>query len=387
MNLMAGIVLAVLATANLYVPDLGGGVLVDPTTIALGLAMLLAARAWVRDRFRVGAAHGVLAVVVVSFLPGLAMAADHSYGRFKVQGILAAFAVTWAALQLLGAERVRAVFVRTLGVSGVVVSAALALFGEAATFSGRASIFGLNPISLGRMTALGALLAMLAVPRARGVRLAALLAVAVLCCYAAFITGSRGPLAAVGAAVLVAALPSRRRLGRRTLYTGGVLGAVGVTGAVVLLSGRTADASAGRVDLWRDSFLLALHRPAGVGFGNLHGNIPAPRWPSPDPYVEYSHNMLLEATVEGGWVALAGLLVALVVSFRCLYRGAHGWTGGAMLAVWVFAAVNAMVSSDLVGNRLVWVMIGAGLALLTRRSVPERTEAPATTRVTGARAG
>lgn len=363
-DIAAGVAVAVLATANLYVPDLGGGRLADPTTIALGLCLLLALWAWRSDRFRLGAAHLVLAVVVVSFLPALAMAADHTYGRTKVFGLLATFAITAIALQLLGASRARAAFLWAVGVSGAVVAVALLLFGESATFYGQWSIFDINPISLGRMTALGALLALLAAPRARGHRLAALVVVALACVVATYLTSSRGPAVAIVAALVVAASAGRRLpVSRPVVLTGA---SAVVAGLVALLASGAVDTS-GRGLLWRESLVLALEHPFGVGLGDLYGKVTLHYYEVSADHRHYSHNVLIEAAVEGGWIALAGLLLALVVSFRRLYRDADMWAGRAILAVWVYAVVNACLSSDLVGNRLMWVMVGAGLALELRR--------------------
>jgi hypothetical protein len=348
------VVLALLATSNLYVPDLGGGVLADPTTITLGAAALLAAYVWaVHERFRLDMRHAVLGVVAVSFLPGLVMAADHSYGRFKLLGILAAFATMGAVLQLLRSERTRAAFLVALGASGAVVAAAVLVFGEYA---------GMNPISLGRMAALGLVLAYMLWARGgrRGVALAAVAGVVTV--VAAVSTGARGPLVAAVLAVGVAFLPGRRfsRVARWGVAAAAVVAAVGV-GFVL------STASTGRDYLWARSLELAVQHPLGIGFGDLYGKFPLRWWQVSESSTLYSHNVLIEAAVEGGWLALAGLLLALVVSFRCLYRDATSLTGRAMLAVWVFAVVNASLSSDLVGNRLMWVMVGAGLALLASR--------------------
>ena len=372
---LVGIVLGVLATANLYVPDLGGGLLTDPTTIALGASLLFAAWAWYRDRFRLGTAHLVLAGVIVSFLPGLVWAADHSYGQAKVLGLMATFAITGAALQLMASHRVRTGFLWALAVSGVTVAVALVLFGESVTYFGRWSLFGLNPIPLGRMATLGAILALLAATRTKGARLAALIAAATICIYAAYLTGSRGPVLAAVLTLLVAALPGRRmRVSRRTAVIGASAAAVGLVVLLVTDAARLlAVDTSGRALLWQESFMLALSNPLGIGFGDLFGQVTMQPWETSED-TAYSHNVLLEAAVEGGWLALVGLLIALVVSFRWLYRDATTWTGRAMLAVWVFALMNACLSSDLVGNRLMWVMIGAGLALMLRDRTTEHAE-------------
>ncbi len=78
---------------------------------------------------------------------------------------------------------------------------------------------------------------------------------------------------------------------------------------------------------------------------------------------QYAHNIFIEAALEGGFVALIGLVCILVIAVARL-RAASGisTTDLALFAISLFAIANAMVSSDLGGTRLLWVLIGVGLA-------------------------
>jgi len=136
----------------------------------------------------------------------------------------------------------------------------------------------------------------------------------------------------------------------------------------VLVAGFSVD-TRGRTQLWIDSLELAVARPLGVGFGDLYGNIPLTVWAESTGVTQYSHNVLLEAAVEGGWIALLGLVGVLLLSARSLLRGVGANGGRLLLALWVYALVNAMFSSDLVGNRLVWVSVGAGFALMLKEQM------------------
>ncbi|PFG39026.1 O-antigen ligase-like membrane protein [Georgenia soli] len=285
------------------------------------------------------------------------------------------FVIAWAALQLLQQPKARLTFLWTLALCGIAVSAVLLLFGEVDSFAGRSSVSGLNPIGLGRMAALGALLTGVAAVSTQGARRLSLLAVCGFTTYSAATTGSRGPILAAAIALLLATLVGRRSASRLTRAFGA--GAVLTLGYALLTSTATdatarifSDDSSGRTQLWSESLTVAREHPGGIGFGNLYGHITPPPWSLSTGYTEYSHNMLLEAAVEGGWVALAGLVLVLVISLKALVSQVTCPNGIAMLAVFVFSVANASVSSDLVGNRLMWVMIGAGLALRLRRLVP-----------------
>lgn len=76
---------------------------------------------------------------------------------------------------------------------------------------------------------------------------------------------------------------------------------------------------------------------------------------------QYSHNFLLEIGVEAGVLALAAASVVCYVAVRRQLRAGGGLVEAAMSALLVFALVNALVSGDVGDNRLLWVMLGAGL--------------------------
>jgi O-antigen ligase len=78
---------------------------------------------------------------------------------------------------------------------------------------------------------------------------------------------------------------------------------------------------------------------------------------------QYPHNMILEVLAEGGVLALIGLAVLLTISWKRLRKNSADLGGQITLGLWLLAFGSAMTSSDIVGNRFVWVMIGVGLSL------------------------
>ncbi|WP_163543770.1 O-antigen ligase family protein [Occultella kanbiaonis] len=372
---------AVLATANLFVPDLGLGWYADPTLIALGVAAILAFAAWLRTSGYLGTPHVLIGFTALAFVPGVLSAGANPYAQSKVLGLVGSFVMMLVVVQLLARERPRRHFVVALAILGIGVALFLSRYGETVTFLGRTSVAGLNPIGLGRMAALGALLASLAAMRTVGVRRLALVAVAIGAGVMAASTGSRGPVAAAAlAAVLVALLVKRE--GSRILRILGVLLAGGL--GLYLVAGLGLDDpggigrllsgdSSGRNRLWADSMAVAFQHPAGIGFGNLYEHIALTPTMATTGDSQYTHNIFIETLVEGGVIALLGLVVLLVASYRSLRSDSTSPLGASILAVWFFALINANVSSDLVGNRLVWIMIGAGLALKLRDSQEARS--------------
>jgi O-antigen ligase len=157
---------------------------------------------------------------------------------------------------------------------------------------------------------------------------------------------------------------------RRTLVVLGIALILFSTVAVVVGKGTRllSIASTGRFDRWTQAVDVAWHHPLGVGLGNLYRHVEVTGSAVNQGIRQYPHNILLEAAAEGGWIALVALLYVLFVSGRLLWRDASDGVGRAAIALFAFAISNAMLSSDLVGNRLVWVSIGMALALALRNA-------------------
>lgn len=361
-----GMLLALLATANLFVPALSSSAAVNPTLASLMICSTVAFNRWLQDGLYVGRSHLLVFACSACFVPGAMFAGDNSYAASKVVGLFATAMMVLVSVQLLGTQRHRRAFVVALALFGCVDAVALYLFGV--TENVRLTVYGLNPIGLGRMASLAALILTVAALHHRGGRRVGLIGLAVVVASASAATGSRGPLlSAVIAALLILAF--NRSTGARV--RGLVLAVVGLAvyyAVTNLVDEATASRlastdSSKRVRIWGESLHVFIQHPFGIGFGNLYPYIDIDTSMSTAGYAQYSHNLLIEAAVEGGIPALVGLVVLLIVAFRVLRRGATDMIGEIFFGVFLFAVVGASLSSDLVGNRLVFVMIGAGLAL------------------------
>jgi hypothetical protein len=94
--------------------------------------------------------------------------------------------------------------------------------------------------------------------------------------------------------------------------------------------------------------------------------------------------MVLETAVEGGWLAGGALLLFVGSAIRRGRRIVASSLGGAAYGLLIYAVVNAMVSSDINGNRPVFFFSSLVLLLARRpalhaddRAVQERA-APGT---------
>lgn len=74
----------------------------------------------------------------------------------------------------------------------------------------------------------------------------------------------------------------------------------------------------------------------------------------------YPHNLILEATVEGGWLLGILLVFATMLSVARLIR-ATDESAVFVLAGLAFTLANALVSADVVGNRIFWAFLALGL--------------------------
>jgi O-antigen ligase len=239
-----------------------------------------------------------------------------------------------------------------------------------------------DPISLGRHSADGVLIAMyLALSAGRVLRLWAAACLPVLG-VALLGAGSRGPVVglACGVFVLLALAASNRRTRRRLVLVGvGILVAVMVVPELVpnstisrslsILTGSgSGDAglsSNGRAELWSAAYsAFAAHPLIGIGTGAFASITTTSQL--------YPHNLFLEAAVEFGLVGL--VLVALFVG-DVAARLIRSWRSAAesdrpavsiVIALLVAAMVNAFFSGALPNNSAVWLWAGVATGLAAR---------------------
>ena len=312
-----------------------------------------------------------------------------SLGSDKVQLFLTVNLVALVAGVLVGRLRRDLELCLTLMLVVAVVGAIGLLVelvsGAEPVYPGRYGLPGENPITLGRLTAAGLLIATYALLTAgAAVRSLALCTVPVLA-VAFFASGSRGPFVGLlfGLIVLGALMARERGLGGRwPLVLGGiVLGVLGASqfvpgdamnrAAGILVGGESGLDTTGRTDLWAEAWRTFLDHPGlGVGTGGFAGV---------DPVNAFPHNLFLEAGAEWGLLGLVPLLAALGVGVAkmagAVRRPPHGEGGLAALVAALFTAalVNAMFSGDITTNSDVWLTLGLGLGLASRalpRTVP-----------------
>jgi hypothetical protein len=324
------------------------------------------------------------------FTPALLVTSlDHPYSVSKVEALFTINVLcVLAPLVVLTSHQRRAAVVRVAGVLAVGVSLLVLASGTSSlSMSGRIQLADGNPIALGRVACIGLVVFATAIIRRRH-RLLSLVGLGI-CAAAAVSTGSRGPLGAavVAVAVIVLASPHNRLA---ALASTAMLG-VGAWYSVKYFAPnesiqRLADATGGatdtvRVKLATESLHIWWDHWFGVGWGDLGRHLSTDATFAIQGDTQYPHNMLLETAAEGGICAIVGLTVLLVASWRRLRSTTSGATGSALLGLWVLAVGSAMTSSDLVGNRLVFLMVGVGLSVATSpptsptcSPTPSRTE-------------
>lgn len=320
---------------------------------------------------------------------------DQAYGSTKVQLYAADNLVLLIGATAVGARRsdLKLFLHVTLAitVAAAVLMVVKLLSGSAvAAVGGR---FSLNaeeyPITLGRTTASGVLIAIYVMVASTSARSRLLAAVALPLLIAALLAaGSRGPVIALVLAVITftAFASSQRRARRRLLLVAGVLlatviivpfivpGGV-VSRALSALVGSTKGLSSnGRLELWSQAYaLFESHAFVGIGTGGFAAfNL----------VHAYPHNLILETSAELGLVGLA-LLAALLATFGARLLSAWRVRTGSLrldaavvIALFVDAFINALVSGAIQDNNALWLWGGLGVGM-TSMIVAKRQPAAA----------
>lgn len=183
-------------------------------------------------------------------------------------------------------------------------------------------------------------------------------------------SGTRGPavgsVVALTFCVLVVLLRSRNREGAFPVSSRGravllvVLAVGGLALSLSLLAVAVPDRFTRAWALERDRHLLfqealslGVESPLGIGWGGFAD--------STSTVHSYPHNLLLELLVEGGWLP-AGLLVLIsAVAFARVATASSPWAL-VLGSLTIYGLVNALVSGDLIGNRIALLFIGVALA-------------------------
>ena len=313
--------------------------------------------AYARDRRLPGSIALVMALWV-SFAGVVPYSEHSSYGTEKIHQLftIALLAVAGGVL-LLRTTRSREIWLTLVVALGIVVAAAAYLVPSkaAAEQAGRLAVEGGSAISAGRAAG-GAAVVLISLALSGASRRWVALGSAVALLLAVVDSGSRGPLIAATIALLVVALVPHRQKGVRLALLAGV---GGLSYYLATQSSYSTDrftdagiSGENRVHFWRIAWDEGVHNPLGLGWGGLQAHI----------FRTYPHDVVLEAWAEGGCLAGVLLTVTLVTAVVVQVRAARrGPVEMAMLGLLVFLLVNALVSSDIPGNRGLWVMVGAAL--------------------------
>lgn len=234
---------------------------------------------------------------------------------------------------------------------------------------------GVNPINSGRLLAAGAICCLVAlrwVKAARWRMVLTPLGLVLLGCSA--LTGSRGSFfAAIVVGSLIILFTRSLSPVLRMLCWSAVAAPV-----YLLLSGGlegetrlSSTGDNGRADLLRGTWDVFTSNPMGIGWGNLSnflqsGSVAA------QGEAQYPHNILLEFAAEAGLVGLVMLVATLAAGYKGLRSWADSPEAQLFLALGGFAFICALTSTNIAGNRLLWVCLGVGLgAQMIARGGPQ----------------
>jgi len=366
----AALVFAAFLTGNLYQGFFEPLRLL--TTAGSAVCLLITAAELIRRRHRIKVIVLPFALLA-SFIPGALAAATNSYAPLKSLELFTIIPVALIAPAVcLSTPRRLRYFLVCLSVIGIVLGVLLVVTPDPSSLHlGRRTISGVNPIALGRLVGLAGLLALYAwlFNRRKGRHLVGACILAVVLILGALTTGTRAVLVAVCAATATAIYlrraAGRAHRGRDLLGVIAFAVAVGFM-ATVLNSSAVDRASTGdtaaRLQLASASWNVIRDHPAGIGWGNLLAYLPNGTAIENQLNDQYSHNVFLEVTAEGGWIAGAGFVLLMCLAFRrsraqC-QKTEVAMLGGALM----YALVSALFSSNILGNRLLWGLLGLALA-------------------------
>ncbi|WP_392544711.1 O-antigen ligase family protein [Oryzobacter telluris] len=343
---------------------------VDFTLFSGGLLLLLVIHHWIGRKFTLPPNFGYVVVVWLAFIPGVLVAVGSGNSLMKSMLLFTLTLLCAASPLIIFSDDV------TLGrwfiglaVVATVVAPMLYLFPSVETGGnvGRLNLEGGTSITIARVVAAGALVAVLVgLGSSLGRRLALWLLAAGLA-IATVLIGSRGPFLALIAAVVVVVVASPTFRQNRV---GKILGSAGLLSLLIVYVLSQSSVSAARLAgtltgsgtdtarpfLYRTALDSIRTSPLGIGWGG-YPHLPDIQLASGSEVI-YPHNLLLEVAAEGGWLAIATLLAVLFILFRKTLAKAADLPAAIALGLATFWLVNAMFSSDVNGNRMWWASFG-----------------------------
>jgi hypothetical protein len=365
MDLLVGGLLGILAVGNLvHGMWLQDAPKANLTVIALVCLVLLAV---LRKRVKQDPRGvGALALVCLSFGPGFLFPALNAGAHDKRTAIAAVvLASVVIAYWSVGGRSIGLGLSSAFILGAVLILAGQVLYPAADELAlGRRTPDGVNAIGAGRELGVAAICIIWLMLRTSRWSLK-LVMVALLGCAAAGLvaTGSRGPASAtvVGCVVLLLASKDLPRVARVALVSVAV--AIVAYSFIELSSAGsriTTDSDSGRRALLKATLAVASQHPWGIGWGNLYNYLPNYAIYREQGFKQYPHNLLAESLTEAGLVGVGLLAVALVIVF-VRARRSRGSDAPLLLALLTAAFGGSMLSSDVIGNQLMWVLIGTSL--------------------------
>ena len=251
-----------------------------------------------------------------------------------------------------------------------------------------------NPNALAGLLGTALPLALCIVVSATGARRSVALAGGAAITAALVLTQSKGGLlaAAIGlVAFLLCALAWKA--GRKTLLAAAPIAAGAVVFGIIVFTtpSKAEGAPAARLVagteqaqsteyrklLWKGAIELAKQQPVGYGVGTYRFNSARSGL---NEQTQLTHQSFLQVLVEGGWLALVGLVGLAVTWTVRMFQGARALSDDRnLLRAGVFAAVVACAANGFVESNLyyfgtgllLFVLIGAGLQLAADGTSPE----------------
>jgi O-antigen ligase len=365
-DVLVGVVFGLLAGSNLV-----QGVWISKlpwlnlTTLSFALALPATLFAITRSLSR--SALAALLLLICSLSLGFTHAAVGAAAEHKrIAIVFAVVFVSIGAMLTLTNRRRLIVFFGTVTLLGLAVVASQFLLPDPAFLStGRRTPLGLNSIGAGRVIGAGLVLVIAALTASGNRRrVLPLVLLALPLGFGLLLAGSRGPVAGTAAALLFLLwrhprLRLRLKVGLTGLFL--VLGYLAYSALLAAGARAVSGGGSGRSRMYADAIDVAIAHPAGIGWGNFYRYVPYIPSPSERGEPLYAHNIFLEFWIESGIAgALLFVVFLAVVGSRALRQTTP--LGSALGALALSLLVGALLSSDIIGNRMMWVAFGAILA-------------------------
>lgn len=345
---------------------------VDLTLLsASGMLIFMALKWFVNPRIQYPYPLAWVAWLFLTFVPGCILGPGGDYPASKVAQLFTLTPATVIAPMLfMDSEVDPETLFRSLAVVSLGVVVSFALGGKLLEIIlspdsyDRAEAFGGGPILFGRaMGYLTVFSGMRIFRRSNTAWLRAGMAfLFFLGLGGTILSGSRGPLLAAILPLMFLAVQQGGHLRTQRAWAMVIVVGMGLFIAVVIsllpqaaldriISGMAPgapDASTlARQQAYGRSLDLIGATPMGIGWGGFPSHVNAFNGLA----IQYPHNLFVEVFLEGGWMAGFSLLALMGAAPLVLWRHRRTEAGGMILVALLYFLINAMVSSDVNGNR------------------------------------